>query len=35
MFTNLSTEKIENIKGNNINELKILLANETTSMRIP
>ena len=32
MFTNLSTEKIENIKGNNINELKILLANETTSM---
>ena len=32
MFTNLSTEKIENIKDNNINELKILLANETTSM---
>ena len=32
MFTNLSTKKIESIKDNNINELKILLANETTSM---
>ncbi len=32
MFTNLPSEKIEDIKDNNINELKILLANETTSM---
>ncbi len=32
MFTDLSLEKIENIKTKEINFLKILLANETTSM---
>tara|TARA_B100000700_G_scaffold308901_1_gene387197 strand:- start:57 stop:845 length:789 start_codon:yes stop_codon:yes gene_type:complete len=32
MFTDLSLEKIENIKAKEINYLKILLANETTSM---
>ncbi len=32
MFTDLNLEKIENIKNKNINELKIILANETTSM---
>ena len=32
MFTDLTTEEIEKIKNNNINELKIKLANETTSM---
>jgi len=32
MFTDISTEKIENIKDQNINELKILLANEATKM---
>jgi len=32
MFTDLSLEKIENIKSKEINSLKILLANETTSM---
>ena len=32
MFTDLRLEKIEQIKNNNINQLKILLANETTSM---
>ena len=32
MFTDLKLEKIEQIKNNNINQLKILLANETTSM---
>ena len=32
MFTDLSLEKIENIKTKDINYLKILLANETTSM---
>ena len=32
MFTDISTEKIENIKDHNINELKILLANEATKM---
>ncbi len=32
MFTDLSVEKIENIKTKEINYLKILLANETTSM---
>ena len=32
MFTDLSLKKIEEIKNHNINELKILLANETTSM---
>jgi len=32
MFTDLSIDKINEIKDNNINELKILLANEATSM---
>ena len=32
MFTDLTIEEIEKIKNNNINELKIKLANETTSM---
>ncbi len=32
MFTDLKLEKIEKIKNDNINQLKILLANETTSM---
>ena len=32
MFTTLSLEKIEELKNKNINELKIILANETTSM---
>ena len=32
MFTDLTTVEIEKIKNNNINELKIKLANETTSM---
>ena len=32
MFTNLSIDKINEIKNNDINKLKILLANETTSM---
>ncbi len=32
MFTDLSLEKIENIKTKDINYLKVLLANETTSM---
>ncbi len=32
MFTDLKIEKIEEIKNNNINELKILLANEATAM---
>ena len=34
LFTDIDLEKIENLKNNNqnINELKILLANETTSM---
>tara|TARA_B100000886_G_scaffold308768_1_gene242579 strand:- start:119 stop:532 length:414 start_codon:yes stop_codon:yes gene_type:complete len=32
MFTDLSLEKIEEIKNENINDLKILLANETTKM---
>ncbi len=32
MFTDISLEKIEKIKNNNINQLKILLANEATTM---
>ena len=32
MFTDLTIEEIEKIKNNNINQLKIKLANETTSM---
>ena len=32
LFTDLSLEKIENIKNENINNLKILLANEATKM---
>ena len=32
MFTDLSIEKIEEIKNENINDLKILLANEVTKM---
>ena len=32
MFTDLSFKKIEEIKNNNVNELKIILANEATSM---
>jgi len=32
MFTDIPIEKIENIKNQNINELKILLANEATKM---
>jgi tyrosyl-tRNA synthetase len=31
-FTDLSTEEIEDLKNKDINELKILLANKTTSM---
>ena len=31
-FTDLKVEEIENLKNNNINELKILLANKTTEM---
>ena len=32
MFTDLSLDKIEQIKNENINELKVLLANEATTM---
>ena len=32
MFTDLSLERIEEIKNKNINQLKIILANETTTM---
>ena len=32
MFTDLNIEEIENIKNEDINQLKIKLANETTSM---
>jgi tyrosyl-tRNA synthetase len=32
IFTDLTVEEIENIKDNNINELKVLLANKTTEM---
>ena len=32
MFTDIKLSEIENIKGKNINELKIILANETTTM---
>ena len=32
MFTDLTLNKIEQIKNNNINQLKILLANESTAM---
>ena len=32
IFTDINVDEIENIKDNNINELKILLANKTTSM---
>ena len=32
MFTDLSIQEIDKIKNNNINELKILLANKTTTM---
>ena len=32
IFTDLSVEEIENIKDKNINELKIILANEATTM---
>ena len=32
MFTDLSLEKIEELKNKNINQLKIILANEATSM---
>ena len=32
MFTDLSVKQIDKIKDNNINELKIILANEATSM---
>ena len=32
MFTDLSLEEINQVKGKNINELKILLANKTTEM---
>ena len=32
IFTDISVEEIENKKNNNINELKILLANEATTM---
>ena len=31
-FTDLSIDEIENLKDENINQLKILLANETTKM---
>ena len=32
MFTDLSLEKIKETKNKNINQLKIILANEATSM---
>ena len=32
MFTDLSLEELDNVKDKNINELKILLANNATSM---
>ena len=32
IFTDINTDEIEKIKNNDINELKILLANETTTM---
>ena len=32
IFTNISIDEIEKIKNNDINELKVLLANKTTSM---
>ena len=32
MFTDLTLEKIEEIKNKNINQLKIILANECTKM---
>ena len=32
IFTDINVDEIENIKNNNINELKILLANKATSM---
>ena len=32
MFTDLEIEKIEEIKNENINKLKIILANEATKM---
>jgi len=32
IFTDIDTDKIEKIKNNNINELKILLANKATEM---
>ncbi|MDA8932652.1 tyrosine--tRNA ligase [Candidatus Pelagibacter ubique] len=32
IFTNINVDEIENIKNDNINELKILLANKATSM---
>ena len=32
MFTDLSLERIEELKNKNINQLKIILANEATSM---
>ena len=32
IFTDLKIDEIETIKGNNINELKILLANKATEM---
>ena len=32
IFTDINVDEIENIKNDNINELKILLANKTTSM---
>mgnify|MGYP006237401835 FL=1 len=32
IFTDLDLNKIENIRNNNINDLKILLANETTKL---
>jgi len=32
IFTDINIDEIENIKNNNINELKILLANKATSM---
>jgi len=32
MFTNIPLDEIENVKENNINDLKILLANKTTGM---
>ena len=32
MFTDMEIEKIDKIKNNNINDLKIILANKTTSM---